>query len=199
MAHKPLSGSLIVSADMVFFHKCQHFFQNHTIDRNSKCAIVIGNNLMGASCIKSGNQVSFFVFSNRVLGFIAIVKWFFHSRDRLHDPIDQFFFKSTDSDQVSSYFIFLEFQLFFVGKALNLTAAALSCDRTNRFCAVWRRLHDFHQAGVTVLFFCFHHFYIYNISDYGIFYKKCISIYFSDSFAIHSHIRNCHNCHIIFL
>ena len=44
---------------------------------------------MGSSCIKTRNQITFFICSNRILCFISIVERLFHSTYWFHNAIDE--------------------------------------------------------------------------------------------------------------
>ena len=132
MAHQPFVPFLIICRNLLFPHVVQNLIQDHFILRYSKYAVPVRNrdDLMGSSGIESGNQIPFFIHSDRELCFIPVTERFLHSCDRLHDLIQQFFFHTAKTDQVISYFCIFKLQLFPVIHLLNLASATASCLRT---------------------------------------------------------------------
>lgn len=84
MAYQTFSGSFIVGRNLVFVHVINDFIQDRFIDVNAQEAFSIRNNVMGSACIKTCDDIAVLVCSDGELGFVPVIKRFFHSYDRLH-------------------------------------------------------------------------------------------------------------------
>lgn len=139
---------------------------------------------MGSACVEACDDIAVLVCSYGELGFVPVIKRFFHSYDRLHGWI----LKLPDSDQIVADFIFFEYELLIVGHFLNLAATALSGNRTFGFYAVWGRLFNFDHSCIAIIFLGFYDFCLNHISNHRIFDKQRISVYLADSFSTHANI-----------
>ena len=105
MTHQSFSSFLIVCGNMIFFHKINDNIQNFPVYRKSERTVAIWNNRMRSSCIKAGNNMTFFIRSHRKLCFVSIMVRLIHTNDRFHRD----FCKSTDAFQIITHLIFFEF------------------------------------------------------------------------------------------
>ena len=111
VAYKAFACRLIVRLDMIFFHVADHTVQNILILFHSQNTVPVVNNRVGPSCIKTGDDLSVFIFSYRELCLVALMVRLVHSHDRLHREI----LKTADPLQMATDFFLLEFQLLLVG------------------------------------------------------------------------------------
>ncbi len=81
---------------------------------------------MGPARIKTGNRISLFIGSYRILRLIAVTKGFLHSYNRLHAGIYEFGSKTAYTNQVIADFLVFKCQLLLLGDILQIEAAALS-------------------------------------------------------------------------
>ena len=186
MTHQTLPGLLIICRNIIRFHMRQYQIQNLFIDLHAQITLSVADDRVSSSCIESGDQMTFFVVPHRKLRFVSVMVWIFHADDRLHRNL--FFLKTTDPDQIIFNLLLFVRQLFFIRKRLDLAAAALTGTRAAWLHPVFRRFHDLHQSGITVIFLRLHDLYLYFIADHCVFYKYSIAIHFSDSFPVMSHI-----------
>ena len=177
------------------FHMRQHQIQDLFVDFHAEITFPVADDRVSSSGIKSGDQMAFFVASHRKLRFVSVMVRIFHADDRLHRNL--FFLKTADPDQIICNLLLFVCQLFFIRKCLDLAAAALTGVRTAWLDPVLRRLHDLHQSGITVIFLRLHDLCLYFIADHCVFYKYGITVHFSDSFPVMSHILDGYSQKII--
>ena len=120
----------VVRTDIIFAQVAQDDFQNVFIDLCLNEAVGVRHDGVGAPGVKSGDNVAGLVQSDRILGLVAVMPRMLHAVDGLHFRFDAV--KSADAFQAVCHLIPLEFLLLFVGKLLDLAAAALSCHRAGR-------------------------------------------------------------------
>ena len=111
MTYKTFSRGLIVGLYMIFFHVSDHTVQNLFILFHSQNTVPVVNNRVGPSCIKTGDDLSVFIFSYRKLCLVSIMIGVFHPHDRFHIKI----LKTSDSFQMSTNLFLFKFQLLLVG------------------------------------------------------------------------------------
>ena len=140
MTHQSFTGDFVISGHFVFPHIGEYGFEDLLILRSTKGAVCIGNDGMGVSGIKTGDDIAIPVGSYGILCLIAIVEGFLHAYDGLHTFINVFRIESTDPDQIVADLLFLEMQLLGVGECLQLTTTALSVIIAFRFHTKRRRL-----------------------------------------------------------
>ena len=185
MTHQTLPGCLVICRDIICFHMRQHQIQDLFVDFHAEITFPVADDRMGSSGIESGDQMAF----------VSVMVRIFHADDRLHRNL--FFLKTADPDQIIFNLLLFVCQLFFIRKCLDLAAAALTGVRTAWLDPVFRRLHDLHQSGITVIFLRLHDLCLYFIADHCVFYKYGITVHFSDSFPVMSHILDGYSQKII--
>ena len=135
MTHQTFSVFFVIGGYMIFFHKSQNNIQNFPVHRHPQGAVPVGDDLMGPPGIKSGNQFSVFISSHWKLGLVPIMERMLHPRNGLHHLLQELLGKTADPPQVVLHFSLLKRKLLFIGKRLDLAAAALtvkSADRLHR-------------------------------------------------------------------
>ena len=145
MAHQAFPGLFVVGRHLVQFHIGQHTIDDVFIDLLPEHAVCHGNDGMCPAgieaCHNPARRIPAGLFpcsavSHRHLRFVSVppgsVRIVLHAHDRFHDPVDLFFRKAPDPDQVRADFILLVLQFFLVRQRLQLTSSALPRDRTKR-------------------------------------------------------------------
>ena len=149
---------------------------------------------MGSSCIKTGDDLSVFIFSYWKLCFISVMIRIIHSHDRFHLNV----MKTTDPFQMATNLLFFKFQLFLIRQCLKLTSSALTCNRTCRLHTIRRWRDDLHQTAISIILFCLDDLCFYPVSDHGVFHKNGEAIGFTDTFTVNSAILYIKSQYIIF-
>ena len=143
MPHNSLPGRFIISTNAILLHKVKHGVYDQLACRISNRTIAAGNDLMRTTGIKTCDQISLFIITNRVLRFVAIIVWDFHSHDRFHNNLIFVYINPADAPETIRHFFLLPLQLLFIAAVLQLASTARSCHRTFRFNAERRRLYNF--------------------------------------------------------
>ena len=172
MTHQSFMLFLVISRNVIILHKMQNNLENFLIDRYAQCTVCIRNDAVGSSCIKSSDDVSFFICSNWKLCFISIMKWLFHANNRLHNFVKKFCRNFSDPFQITTDFSFFKCKLGSILHLLNLAATTSSCHRTRwLFYTIFRRRNNIHKSCITVVLLCLHNLGFNHITDNRIFYK----------------------------
>ena len=199
MANQSLAGGFVIGRDLIFFHIGQNRLQNFFVVFHTQQAVRIGNNIVGASRIKAGYGISFLICPDRILSLISVTERRFHPHNGLHDPVNEFRCKATDTCQIVSDLILLKLQLAGIVHGLHLTTAALPVKSAVRQNTKRRRRGHLLQPSVAVILFYFGNTDLGYITDNGILYKKGITVYLSDSFTVRAHINDLYGYHLILL
>ena len=132
MTHQPFARFLIIGRNMILLHKTDHPIQDLPVHRNAQRTVPVGNDLMRPPRVKSGDDMSVFIRPHRKLRLVPVVKGVLHACDGFHHLLQQFLREAADPPQVIFHFFLLEIQLFFIGKRLDLAAAALAVKSADR-------------------------------------------------------------------
>ena len=97
------------------------------------------------------------------------------------------------------YFLFLEFQLFFIIQLLELASAAGSRHRTFRLHAAFCRGDDAHEAGKAVVFLHLHGRCLDGVPDQGVLHEPDVAVHAADACAVLSHVLDGHCKFIVLL
>ena len=84
MSHKSFVGILVIRLQPVFLHKSFYDSQYLLVFFHSQKAVIISNDIMGPSGIKSRNNLPIFIPPKWELGFIAVPPGILHSHNRKH-------------------------------------------------------------------------------------------------------------------
>ena len=200
MAHQAFMLCLVISADLILFHKCKDLLQDYFVYFHAQRAIGIWNDTMGPSGVESGYDVSFIVRSDWKLRLVPVVKWVVHAYDRLQRLIQHFRWNLPDTHKISSDLVFFEGQLAVILHLLDLATAAFAGHRAFRlFYPVWRWRKNIHQPCIAVVLLGLHHFGLHHVADDGVFNEQRVSIHLSDAFSVNSYIFDRNRNQFIFL
>ena len=173
---------------MVLTHICQNHLQDFPVFCHPQRTVCISNDTVGSACIKTGNQIAFFIRANGNLRLIPIMKPLIHPLNRFHTPAHQCFRKTTDSDQIISDLILFKFQLLLIRQGLKLAATALPM-KTAHWLYTKRRRHKYLlQTGIAITCFQFCNSGLYTISNHSILDKQRKTIHLADAFPLCPHI-----------
>ena len=140
MAYQTFASDFVIGSYFIFPHIGEYGFENLLILGSTKGAVCIGNDVMGASGIETGDDITVSISSYGVLRFITIVEGFLHAYNGLHAFINVFRIEPTDPDQIIADLLFLEMQLLGVGECLQLWYAHFGSTRKGEGCNTFSNL-----------------------------------------------------------
>ena len=225
MANQPGMTLFLIRLNSILGHNLLNSRQNLPVLLNAKQAVVILNNAMGSSGIKTGDYLVLLIHPKRKLRLIPVTPRILHPDYRLHDDrlssalssrsisfsIPNIFscprslprqiqvIKPANPLQIIINLSLFKLQLLLITHHLELAAAALARHRTALLHSGRGRLKYLHQSGKTVILLHFHCLCFNQVSDYGIFNKPDITIQFSYAFTTLAHILYYHFKDIILL
>ncbi len=205
MADGSFMCCLIVRLYVIFLHKVEDYVQDSLIYFHPQRAAYVGDDAVGAPGVKSRNRVSLFILADRELGFVPIVKRsaktsaLFHSHDRIHYTVQEFLWHAADAREVPPYLFFFKCKLFFIGHLLYLAAAAFPRHGADRSHTIRGGAKNLRKPCIAVVFLRFHELCLYDVADYGIFYKYRVTVCLADALSIYPYICNLYLKNIIFL
>ena len=189
-------GLFIIGLNPVPLHKAADDPQDFLILLHSQQTILVFNNIVSPSGVKSSYDLPILIQSKGKLGLVPIAPRILHPHDWKHG--DLFFPESSDPHKVIFDLALLKYQLFLVFHELKLTAPAGTGSRTTRLCPDRRRFNNLHEPCKTVGFLHFHGPGPNPVADNRILDKPDITVQFPDSGPVLAHIFN-GNCKFLIL
>ena len=149
--------------------------------------------------IETGYNIAISIQTNWILSFVSVSKRFIHTHNWIHYLINKVCIKATDSNEIFPNLSVLQFKLFLIGQALNLTTTTLLCHRTLNIYTERGRFDYFHQSGKAITFFHLGYSSFDLISHHCILDEICHTFKVTDASPFHAHIFNFYNKLIIFV
>lgn len=151
MTHEAFAALLVVWVNAVVLHPADDGVQYRLIFFDAEEAVVAGDDVVGPAGVEAGDDFSGLIAADRILCLVPVAERAFHADDRLEDLVEKFLRHLADAKQVVVDLLLLETELGRVAHLLELTAAALTCDRAGRSLPRRARLHELHETGEAVV------------------------------------------------